>query len=51
MFDRNRGDGEVPKSVEAINGGYPDIAFTVSKRLVTLSPERPSDVANTSVLP
>jgi hypothetical protein len=30
----NRGDGEVAKAVEAIHGGYPNIAFTIFKELI-----------------
>ncbi len=31
LLDRNRRDGEVSKAVEAIQGGDPDIAFTILK--------------------
>ena len=51
LLHRNRGDGEVAKAVEAISGGYPNIAFTILKETYNVSPERPSDCANTSVLP
>jgi hypothetical protein len=30
-FHRSRGDGELPKPVEAITGGDPNIAFTILK--------------------
>jgi hypothetical protein len=36
LLDRNCGDGEVAKSVEAIRGSYPNIAFAILKEICNL---------------